>query len=242
MDANARRLLRHDAPAAARAALARAQLASFADFAVEMAAAGRRHGSADDLLAGVEGPEHLARALEPGKGVVAVTLHIGNYELAAASLAPRVPGGVAIVYDRDPSRRWERRRSRWRDTAGIGSIALGGSPFFAVDALALLKRGGAALVAADQVERRTGETFLFLGAPAVFSLFPARLAASAGAPILPAFAVRAPGGRRLLHLDPPIFPGTRDARDVTAELLIVLERFLSDHAGEWLMLRRFWSE
>jgi lauroyl/myristoyl acyltransferase len=240
LDLNARRLLGPEATPAAREALARAQLRGFADFTAEIAASGRPGSRPQDLMAAVEGAENLEKALMEGRGVVAVTLHFGNYELLAAALAGRVPGGVAVVYNRDSSRLWERRRSRWRRRAGLDQIPIDGSPYFAVEGLARLRRGGAVLLSGDQVESRDGERIDLLGAAAAFSTLPARLSLASGAPLLPAFALRQPDGRYLLRLEPPIAPGKREARALTEELVAVYQRYLLRFPEEWLMVRPFW--
>jgi len=241
LDANAQRLLEPGASAAQRKALAREQIGSFARFIAEMAALNRGGNEAAGLLGRVEGTEHLDQALAAGRGLVAVTLHMGNYEFAAAALASRIPAGVAVVYDRDPGRHWEGRRDRWRKEARVDGLAIGGSPFFAIEALARLREGQAVLLAGDQVELRAGETFDFLGARAVFSLFPARLAQSSGAPIIPAFCARSPSGAWDLFLEPPIFPGDRDPRAITEDLLATYGRYLRRFPGQWLMMRPFWN-
>ena len=241
LDRNARRLIGAETGEEERERLCRAQLRSFADFTAEVAACGKGIGPGE-LLERVEGADHLERALAARRGVIAVSLHLGNYELAAAALAPRVAGGVAIVYNRDPARAWEERRAKWRRRMGIDEIAIDRSPFFGIEAFARLRRGGGVLLAGDQVESRDGDVVPFLRGTAAFSPWPARLALTSGAPLLPAFAARQPGGRYVLHLESPVFPGKREPRALTEELALVYERYLRLFPEQWLMLRPFWLE
>ncbi len=243
LGSNARHLLAaEEASTAALRALALAQLRSFADFTSEVAVSAAGRLSVEDLLAGVEGTENLARATPGGRGVVGVTLHLGNYELAARALAGRVRGGAVVVYDRDPGRRWEERRTAWRRSMGVEQIAIDASPYFGVEVLARLRKGAAVLVAGDQVEFREGEEISFLGAPASFSVWPVRLALAAEVAILPAFTTRGLDGRYTLHLENPIDPAGREPQAILEDLVAVYERYLRRYRDQWLMVRPFWKE
>ncbi len=243
LDSNARHLLAAEevSPAASRA-LSLAQLRSFADFTSEVAASAAGRVSVEDILAGVEGTENLALATPGGRGVVGVTLHLGNYEMAARALAGRVRGGAVVVYDRDPGRRWEERRTAWRRSMGVEQIAIDASPYFGIEVLARLRKGAAVLLAGDQVEFREGEEISLLGAPANFSVWPARLALAAEVAILPAFTTRGPDGRYTLHLEKPIDPRGREPRAILEDLVAVYERYLRRYREQWLMVRGFWKE
>ena len=66
---------------------------------------------------------------------------------------------------------------------------------------------------------------------------------ASGAPIVPAFNVRAADGRYRLHLEPPIFPKEgQQPNDLMAEVVRVFERYVRDHASQWLMIRPYWIE
>ena len=125
LDRNARHLLGEVGPTPRTRSLALAQLEGFARFTSEIAVLGLRPGRVEQLLGGVEGAENLARAEEARRGMVVVTLHFGNYELAAAVLAKKSSGGVAVVYHQDPSRGWEERRRRFREEAGQHMVNTG---------------------------------------------------------------------------------------------------------------------
>ena len=241
---NAQRLLGASSTSQARRAIVHSQLQGFARFVCAMARPGPRE-SYPEGIARIAGPERLAKALTAGRGVVAVSLHLGVYELAAAAIASQIPpdengSRVAIIYRRDPSRLWERRRARFRAERGVVGIAQDGSAFFAVEALSVLRRGGAVLVAADQPDPRSGVRVNFFGAPTTLSSLPARLAIAADAPMLPAFLVEEPEGR-VLVLEEPFSPSEKDAETLTRELAPILERRLKASAGQWLMMRRFWE-
>jgi KDO2-lipid IV(A) lauroyltransferase len=237
--ANAEHILGPDSTPAARARFARGVLASFARFLAELTS---RPDPArlDEVLRDAAGREHFEAAAAAGKGIIAATLHMGNYEVAGLAIASLLPD-VTIIYNRERVRFLERLRSRRRRDGRIAEIAIDDSPFFAIEVLARLRRRGMVLIAGEQVESRDGDPFPFLGGEASFSLWPARLALASGAPILPAFFVRGPDGKDRLHLESPLFPDAgRGARGLMEDLVQVFARYVSRHGDQWLMVRRFW--
>jgi lauroyl/myristoyl acyltransferase len=239
--ANAGRVLGPDSSDRERADLGRAMLESFARFLAELLAP-ERNAPAQDLHRDTRGREHFDAAIAAGKGVIAMTLHMGNYEVASTELASLWPN-VAIVYNTDPIALVEWLRSRRRRAKRLGEIVINDSRFFAIEVLQRLREGGIILLAGDQVAARDGERFPFLHGTASFSLWPARLSLASGAPILPAFNVRRPDGTYELRLEKPVFPAAdRDPKELMAELLRVFDAYLREHAGQWLMIRKFWLD
>jgi KDO2-lipid IV(A) lauroyltransferase len=236
---NAAVILGASATEGARERLARGVLESFARFLAELVAPSEE-SSRQDLRLETIGREHFARAAAPGRGVIAVSLHMGNYELASLELAALRPN-VAVVYNRERIAFLERIRSRRRQARTLEEIVIDRSPFFGIEALQKLKEGGMVLLAGDQVEARDGKRVEFLGQAASFSLWPARLSLASGAPILPSFNVRRPDGRCRLHLEPPIFPGDHaDPASILNSTVRVFERYVRDYPDQWLMIRPFW--
>jgi len=235
---NAGRILGPDSSAAERKRLARGVLESFARFLAELVAPPEKAPGRDVLETAI-GREHFEAAAARGKGIIAATLHMGNYEIAAMGIASLLPN-VAVVYNRERIEFLERVRSSRRREARLDEIVIDDSRFFAIEALRRLREGGIVLLAGDQVESRDGERFPFLHGEAPFPLWAARLSAASGAPIVPAFAVRDEGGRHRLHLEAPIFSEDREPRAIMEDLVRVFERYVRAHAGQWLMIRPFW--
>ena len=220
-----------------------AVLRSYARFSIELVTAHRRLAGDGRLLEGTLGREHYESARESGRGIVGVTLHMGNHELGPM-LITALHSPIAVVYNRDPSDAFERMRSARRRQRDVIEIAIDRSPFFGVEVLAILRRGGMVLTAADIGFEApgAGEEYPFLGGKARFLDWPARLSLASGAPILPCFVVRPPGeeGYRL-ELSPPVFPeSAADSREIMARLLPVFERYVRTHSEQWLILHRYW--
>ncbi len=242
---NASHLLGARATPAEREALSLAVLRSFARFATEIVSS---PGAALDGLSveDVTGREHYERAAAAGRGVIGVTLHMGNYEAGALLLARVAAAPVAIVYTRDPTGLFERTRSRLRRAHGVREVEVGGSrPLFALELLDVLRRGGAALLAGDlgfEAEGAGGASlYPFLGGRAPFLALPARLALATGAPLLPCFCLR---DRRRLRLEiaPPIFPAEAGSADAAmARLLAVFVEYVRRYPDQWLIVHRYFA-
>ncbi len=239
---NARHLLGPAASVAQRRRLGIAVLANFARFTIELLTTHRVLPVDDRLFEGMIGQPHYRQAVAAGKGVIAVTLHLGNYE-AGPMLLTRLHQPIALVYSRDPSGTFEQARSRRRQARGIVEIAIDKSPFFAVEALATLRRGGMVLAAADDgFGSGRGKLFDFLGGMAPFLTWPAKLSVSSGAPLLPCFIVRRPNGEYQLEIAPPLFPqADTDAVEMTSRLLPVFTNVLSRFPEQWLIVHRYWK-
>ncbi len=238
LQANARYLLGPTANTADRRRQSISVLANFARFTIELLTAHRAPPVDDGLFERMTGRAHYDAARAAGKGIIGVTLHLGNYE-AGPMLLTRLHQPVSIVYNRDPSGIFERARSKRRSEHAIGEIAIDGSPFFGVEALAVLRRQGMLLVAADVgFGAGRGEAFPFLGGQAPFLTWPARLSRASGAPLLPCFIVRDHTGQYQLEIAPPVFPD--EPEQMMAQLLPVFEDLLRRYPEQWLIIHRYW--
>jgi len=237
--ANAAHILGPESTSRDRERLGKETLASFATFIIEWVAPkciARPQGVFDAL----EGREHFDDAVAQDSGTILITLHMGNYELPSRELAA-LRQDVTIVNNRERIAFLERLRSRTRRSRHLDEILIDNSPFFAIDVRERLRRGGVVLLAADQIAAHDAERFPFLHGEAPFSLWPARLARSTGAPIVPAFCVRAADGSYRVRLEKPIVTADREPREITAEIVAVLARCLARHPEQWLMVHDFWG-
>ena len=242
---NAAHILGPDSTPGERRRLAHETLANFSRFLLEWVAPSCAPRG-EQIFETAEGKEHFQSVLEKGKGVIALTLHMGNYELPARELAA-LTRCVAIAFHRERIGFLEMIRSRHRRAMNLDEIVIDQSRYFAIDALRRLEEGGIVLLAGDQVRPPDGVKLPFLHGEAFFSRWPARLAQTSGAPIVPAFCVHTTDedgdDRYRLEIAAPITPRQDEApEDLMRRVVAVLEQHLSRHAGQWLMVHRFWSE
>ena len=194
-----------------------------------------------DAMVDIEGLEHLDRALELGKGCVAVTAHYGNWELMARKFA--ILGYPISVIARDS------------DDPGITGITTriresGGYRVFDKDqpiigAFRCLKKNEVLGILPDQNES-DGVFVDYFGRPAATATGPAVLSLRSGAPMVPFFAHRLPDGRYLARAYPriefePSGDEERDIRDLTALFTAAIEREVRQHPTQWLWLHDRWK-
>jgi len=157
----------------------------------------------------------LAAVLGDGRPVIAVYVHLGNWETTGIELALRVPDRLAAMADRLPANRVQAevaasQRARWPATV------------ISVDTMAwrhvlahLQKPGGILYIAIDEHTGEGVRTPAF-GRPDdrqgnLGKIV--RLAARSGAIILPIYSERLPGARFRAHCLEPIYPAEREAMD-----------------------------
>jgi KDO2-lipid IV(A) lauroyltransferase len=188
-------------------------------------------------VAGTHGQEHADRALAGG-GVVFITAHLGNWQLAGRLLstfgrrvyvvmAPEQDPGVAVlVHGNGEAVRFVRRES----------------PVVSVALMSALKRGD---VVAFQVDRATGERgdymVPFFGAPVPFPLGPFVMAAAASVPIVPAFCILEPGGDYRLFIEPTLKVARGEEVRGLGCVVALLERYVAEHADQWFNFFDVWN-
>lgn len=200
-------------------------------------------GRSIEGLVRVEGWDRFEAAKARGKGVVVVTAHTGNWDLAACACAARTP--LAVVTKRLSMRGLD---AFWQSSRAARGLSLLAAPDGHVyePVRALLGRGGSVALVIDQDPERTTSVFEadFLGETALHDTFAATLAARTGASIVTAFA-RREGSRHVVEvLDVFTFEtgSRRDfVTDTTRAIAARLDAFVRAHPDQWLWLHRRWK-
>lgn len=239
--------------AAERARLAREVFVQLAQSLVELLLL--RGGRRAEILARVEisGLEHIAaasRATSSG-GVLVVTAHLGNWELACAKVAS-LGFPVSVVYRelRHPvldaalfALRAQAGREPWGSP--VEQIKLGRAGLPVVRALAA---GRNVLVLLDQNAGREEGVFVsFFGQPASTRSGPIALAALRNHPVVPAFIHREAGGRsHRIEILPALTlePGAAEDEEVLRRNLQrvtgTIEAAIRAWPGQWTWTHRRW--
>ncbi len=191
----------------------------------------------------IEGREHLLAELDKGRGVVAISAHLGSTETVAQTpLTLGVPiTGMALKAG--PERRF-RFILNLRRSQGVNLIPTGESPKALFHAL---KRNEIVCLPCDQDLTGSGRDVPFFGARTRLPDGPLRIARRAGVSVLPAFALRLPGDTFLLEFEPPLsLPETGDREaDLEAGMTVLvsaLERRIRAHPEQWLVTGPVWPE
>ena len=227
-------------PEAERRAIGRESFVHFAWQLIDVAR-GASWGAAE-LLARVEveGREHVDAALAKGHGALALTLHLGSFEVAIR-IVP-VLGLPLTVIGRPLTNRLLRRDIRAQRTSTGAELLLHRN--VAPQMLRALHKGRIVAALNDQYKRRSQGIFVpFFGVRASTSPGPALIALRAGAPIVPAACVRIGPDRHRLVIRPPLeLPNTgdrrKDAELLTARGNAALEAFIREHPEQWMWSHR----
>jgi KDO2-lipid IV(A) lauroyltransferase len=185
----------------------------------------------------------VREAADQERGVILLTGHLGNWEMAGA-------GGAALGFELDAvgkgmaNRRVEADLFAMREHLGIRVIEMSDAPR---EVLRSIGRGRIAALLGDQDAHQHGVFVPFFGRPAATARGPALFALRTGAPIFVGFAVRDPGREqrytfvaRRLEYD---VSGDLD-RDVVALLAAyhrALEEAIRDAPEQYLWQHRRWK-
>ena len=195
----------------------------------------------------LENTESPIRAHQQGKGILLLTGHFGNFEVASVVGLTQFPQYQGLLhFVRRPlkpkflndlvTRRFRR--------AGFGTL----SKRCSLDAILNLLAGGAIIVYAfDQhAGKSDGITVDFFGHPAGTFKSVALLALTTGAPVIPVSSWREPDGSHVLRFEDPLplieCPDAGEAiRRNTQAYNAVIERLLLRHPEQWIWMHRRWK-
>lgn len=184
----------------------------------------------------------LEGALAHGRGVVLAASHTGNWDLAAAAIAQRVP--LLVVTKRLSMRALD---AFWQSTRAALGVSLAAADGAMAPARAALARGSAVAMMIDQVPQRARHAVrgTFLGREAWLDKTPAVLAARSGAPLVAAAAWRRPDGTHELAalrvIVPPAHPDAAWIEGATRAVNEALDAFVREHPESWLWMHRRWK-
>lgn len=204
-----------------------------------------RWTSEEKLLsaARVEGLEHIAQALEKGKGLIIVSIHMGSPE-AFMQIAPLWGYPItAVVEPLNPPALLD-YMLRLRQRHGIKLIPADG-PLFAI--FRALKKNEVISLAMDRDVTESGPVVEFFGAPARLADGSVQLALRTGAALCLGYGVRNPDNTFYVVLDPPLelkVTGER-RRDIEInmqKLAARMEEIVRQHPEQWLMFQPLWEK
>jgi KDO2-lipid IV(A) lauroyltransferase len=184
----------------------------------------------------LEGEEHLQRALEKGKGVLALSAHLGSFTLIGARLAASgYPFSVVVKHPADE--RFAQLTDDYRSQIGIHTIPAKPRREAVRGILKALRENRVVLVIAD--EFKSGDlTVEFFGLQLPAPRGPATLALRTGAVTLPMFATRQSDDSIVLSIGAPIEPVTFPDLDesvlaTTAVYTRYLEAAIRRYPDQW---------
>lgn len=197
----------------------------------------------------VKGMEHLEAAFAKNKGVLLLTLHLGNGDLALAALSRRgLPMNLIS----------KEFKTRWLNDLWFGMRAKHGTRFIShqkssFDILRALKKNGAVVFVLDQfMGPPIGVKTTFFGVPTGTAAGLALMAARTGAPVVPCYTFRREDGLNELVFEPelPTDSFDSDSDDSLRETKVALltqiytdkiESIVRRYPEQWMWIHRRWK-
>ena len=180
----------------------------------------------------IEGEEYLKRALEKGKGVIALGAHLGNFTMIGPRLAA-VGYPFSILVKHPPDQRLTRLIVGYRAKVGVKTISAKPRRQAARQILDALRRNEVVLILPD-VFKSGSVNAQFLGSAVYVRRGPVTLALRAGAAVVPMYVTRDAEDRLTLRISPEIdLVKTGDLQEDVAANLALFIRHLED------MVRRY---
>lgn len=174
--------------------------------------------------------------------VIFVTAHLGNWELFGL-----IGGGVSLHLNTVARPLDNPRLNEWinsrRELGPQKMCATRGAPSVLIRAI---RRGEAAVLLADQNQKKHGVFVDFFGVQAATTRTPALLSMRTGAPVVAACLVR-DGGSSIFraHFAPPIYPVAHaplesEIKRITQAFTGTLESWIRRYPDQWLWAHRRW--
>jgi len=195
-----------------------------------------------NLFEGAEGFEAIEAAWAARKGIILITGHFGNWELAGSYVAARgIP--IEVIVRRINNPPFDAYLTKVREDAGMKVIrdkdAVRRTP-------RAFKEGHAVAFVADQGVLGLASTFVpFFGRPAKTPRGPAVFAMRTRVPTLFVAAVRQPSGKFRCVVTPVEIPDTGD-RDADVDVLVarytsILEGWVRRYPGQYFWQHKRWK-
>ena len=194
----------------------------------------------------VHGTGNLDNALSHGKGVIAVSAHLGNFTLI----------GIKMLREGYPFTTLVKESKRPGIARGIRKIQKEqDGRFIYLDPwskavrqiLSSLRKNEIVCLVADEKRKHTGINVDFFGEPALTATGPALLSLRTGASIVPIFIVRKENHSHHIFIEPQLKYNlngntTEDTYTITTAYTIVIEKYIRMYPDQWFWINNRWKK
>ncbi len=193
----------------------------------------------------LHGGEHMETALAKGKGVIALSAHMGNFFLLGTRLAIEgYPTYVLVNTSRDE--RVAQLRARYRLKIGQKTIHARPRRQASGELLQVLRRNEVVILIADEYRSGSGIYVPFFGRTVIARRGPATLALRTGAAVVPSTLIRDPNGKLRLIIEPEIEISRTgniktDVIENTLRITQWLERTVRSYPDQWNWITVHWQ-
>ncbi len=202
----------------------------------------QRKMNADQLRLHIkaEGIDHIAAALERGKGAILVALHLGNFENGVGLGCFIDHHAVAVADEGFLANLMTGNRAR----AGVDIVPRSKSLRPILRNLAMNEL---VVLVSDLAKDLKAVDVQFFGKPSPVPVGPAQLARKTGAPLVPIYAIRDQDEKTLVRLEPPFAPivtddEERDIQQMCQWMADFFARTIRANVEQWYPYQRYWAD
>jgi lauroyl/myristoyl acyltransferase len=194
----------------------------------------------------LQGENRFAPVLAQGTGALLVTGHFGNWELGGVMLRVLLGYPVTAVGMPEPDTTVTRLRRDLRAGVGIDTLEVRQATDTALQIRRRLAANGIVAMLADRHLPRDQVEVRFFDRPARFLRTPALMSYLTGAPLVPSFVVRDPGGHFTAVTGDPIRVSRDGDRDLNVQRAMqafaaVLEAEVRVRPHLWYQFYPYWQ-
>jgi len=191
----------------------------------------------------IEGLEHIDAALSKGKGVIALSAHIGNWELGGFALSLLRHPMMAVVLTHK-NKMVNDFFTRQRKVSKLIPVEIG---FSLRGCYKTLKENGILALLGDRDFSKNGFPMKFFGKETVMPKGPAVLSARLGCEVVPSFMVREKDDTFRMVFAPPLerpSAGDEDSRvrEIMKKYIAVMENYIRKYPTQWYMFKEAWNK
>ena len=190
---------------------------------------------------GDEATRRIQALLAEGKGLIVLTLHLGNWEMGLAHLAAMGrPVSVVLRPEDSEAAPFEDEAHR---RAGVRVVPAGESAWNGLDLLLSLRRSEIVAIQGDRPFGPLRQRASLFGAPVDLPAGPFVLAQASGAPILAVCVPILGHFRCRIVVDGPlrVGPGGEGVRAAVEAFARVVERFVGAYPTQWFNFYEVWE-
>jgi len=200
-----------------------------------------------DRISLVEGLDEFREvfASRGDRGIVLLSMHMGEFEPAAAYIGRHLP--IHVLYHRDPIATLEGFRRRARRRLGVIEHAVDAGLGTWAELRDALDRGEAVALLGDRVQPgQVGTPVEVFGRPMDLPIGPFKLAESCGAVVVPVFNWRRDDGSLAMRMTSPLeLAGGDLRRDPSGHPAVrrwasLVESMIAAHPTQWLNVHPVW--
>ncbi len=199
-----------------------------------------------DWLANDAELEIIRTAHQRGRGIIFVTLHLGNWEHGGLLLAQLgIP--LTILSQAEPDGRLTELRIASRRRLGVETLIIGQDSFAFIEVLKKLQDGATLALALDRPMARGGSAVEFFGRPFEAPIAAADLARASGCAVIGVTIARRPAGYAVKVLPEFIYDRkaleNREARvEFTQRILRAFEPAIRQDTDQWYQFVPIWPK